>query len=198
MHEDLFRHLAAEMEEPFRATGASDEELEILADHLMEKSKDFDEIRLPGSVRADQNIEWPQIQGLVPDRFEASYSNAVEAVHRIRSLALLWVASNSLTCSEEPPLSTVAIEVLMPAFCQLLVQSFGGNHARVVDEAGPRNLPGPLLHLPVHGFGRSLGNWSWCALHPRILVLRPRSSFRASPPRLRVPEKATSARGQVA
>ena len=87
VNEKLIRHLAAKMEEPVRATGAGNEKLEVLADHLMQEPEDFDEIRLPGSVRADEDVERLQIQGLVPDRFEAGYPNTVEAVHGIRSLA---------------------------------------------------------------------------------------------------------------
>jgi hypothetical protein len=94
VNEKLIRHLAAKMKEPIRATGAGNEKLEVLTDHLMQEPEDFDEIRLPGSVCANEDVERPQIQGLVPDRLEAGYPDAVEAVHGIRSLASLWVVSN--------------------------------------------------------------------------------------------------------
>src|SRR5436305_9412029 len=46
VNEKLIRHLAAKMEEPVRATGAGNEKLEVLADHLMQEPEDFDEIRI--------------------------------------------------------------------------------------------------------------------------------------------------------
>ena len=81
VHQNLLRHLAPEVEEPVRPTGAGDEELEVLADDLMKEPEDFDEVRLSGSVRTDEDVERAKLQGLIPDRLEASHSDAVETMH---------------------------------------------------------------------------------------------------------------------
>jgi hypothetical protein len=75
---DRIGGLPSEVEQGVRSTLLGNVNLQVLLQQLVHELEELNEIRLAGTVRTNQHVEWPKLQIHLPDRQEALELDAVQ------------------------------------------------------------------------------------------------------------------------